>query len=212
MGFKSWRSGQHQPGGQFFSEDAAKRAIIFFFTFEFRQQPGGMRHGFQLAPDGGARGGRKVTRGVFGAARDGSQGITGVGRVEQRLGPACRGRGRHHQVDRPVEQLAAPRRERHHNSLSRKSPALTRLTSASPSSVLVPSGNSSRLDAVRHISRSREALMRCGFLLPRGSRKADRRWYKSVCWLRLRPPATRPQKIHQSISHCAWLANVSPAK
>jgi hypothetical protein len=45
-----------------------------------------------------------------------------------------------------------------------------RRTSASPNSTFVPMGSSSRLAAVRHISRSRLLLMRC-FLPPRGSRK-----------------------------------------
>ena len=48
--------------------------------------------------------------------------------------------------------------------------------SAAPSSVVVPIGSSSRLLAVRHISRSSEAFTRCGFLLPRGNKWALRRW------------------------------------
>ena len=33
----------------------------------------------------------------------------------------------------------------------------------------------------------------------------------SACWFRFSPPASRPQKIHQSISFCVWFPNTGPA-
>ena len=80
-------------------------------------------------------------------------------------------------------------RERHQSSLSLKSPALTRLISASPSSVLVPIGSSSRLAAARHISRSRpgsRAAVSC-CRAAAGSRRAAGR-YRSAGCDSVRPP------------------------
>ena len=138
--------------------------------FRVRQRCELLAHGSRVA-GGRSRVGSSVRR-----ASDASASAA-AGDGQQRFHPAGDGGRRHHLVDGAVEQFArAEAREAPQLGFAEVRRPSRDATSASPSSVFVWMGSSSRLDAVRHISRSRLLLMRGGFLPPRGSRKAARRW------------------------------------